>query len=198
MDVVGEGQTEGLAVAGAVTAAVAGGGKAPTRELLLVTPCDDEFQENPRVLAGKLLRKVKSAWPASVILASALHEHSSTAASSAYGADSAAPDASLNKMEGTEGWKRRKVGEEVADTSSDKFLEALLKIKALGLDDVWDKKPLVNGKDVITALSLSKRDTRTGFWMERAVEWQLAHPDCDVPLSCIEWLKMRAASGKET
>ncbi|CAI5474566.1 unnamed protein product [Closterium sp. Yama58-4] len=46
-----------------------------------------------------------------------------------------------------------------------------------GLDGVWDTKPILNGRDVVAALELKKGDPRTGCWMDRVMEWQLASPN---------------------
>ncbi|CAI5492407.1 unnamed protein product [Closterium sp. Naga37s-1] len=72
----------------AATAAAGTGGAAAARCLTLITPPHEEFQDNARVLAGKLLRKVKACWPSAVLLASTLPPVSSAARSEQCGLDS--------------------------------------------------------------------------------------------------------------
>ncbi|CAI5471652.1 unnamed protein product [Closterium sp. Yama58-4] len=139
-----------LATAGAEGAGAAAGGVGGTaRALTLISPPHEEFRGNPRVLAGKLLRKVKGCWPSAVLLASTL-------------------------------------------PASDFYLKVLQAVHAMGLDGVWDVKPILNGRDVVAALELKKGDPRTGYWMDRVMEWQLANPGNGSTEDCTAWLKVQA------
>lgn len=60
-------------------------------------------------------------------------------------------------------------------------------IVAMGLEGVWDLKPLLNGREVISCLGLGKGSRETGVWVDRATEWQLAHPQ-GTPEECRAWL----------
>ncbi|CAI7878303.1 unnamed protein product [Closterium sp. NIES-54] len=186
----------------AATAAAGTGGAAAARCLTLITPPHEEFQDNARVLAGKLLRKVKACWPSAVLLASTLPPVSSATRSEQCGGREGEgvkggreeeEDCKRRRMEG-----REEGGEGVLEKErekcdqSDFYLKVLQAVHALGLDSVWDMKPLLNGRDVVAALELKKGDPRTGYWMDRVMEWQLANPDNGSAEECTAWLKAQA------
>ena len=46
----------------------------------------------------------------------------------------------------------------------------------LGLEGVWELKPLLSGGEVQAALALQKAGPALGAWMDALLTWQLAHP----------------------
>ncbi|CAI6001811.1 unnamed protein product [Closterium sp. NIES-65] len=139
---------------------------------------------------GKLLRKVKGCWPSAVLLASTLPPVSSAARSEQCGREGEGAkgergegereeeDCKRRRMEGKEGGAGEDVGSgRKGCEQSEFYLQVLQAVHAMGLDGVWDTKPILNGRDVVAALELKKGDPRTGYWMDRVMEWQLANPD---------------------
>ncbi|CAK7338091.1 unnamed protein product [Dovyalis caffra] len=53
-----------------------------------------------------------------------------------------------------------------------------------GLEKVWDVKPLVNGKDIMTVLQLKSG----GPLQQKLLAWQLAHPTGTAE-ECLDWMK---------
>ncbi|CAI5946978.1 unnamed protein product [Closterium sp. NIES-64] len=167
-----------LATAGAEGAGAAVGGVGDeARALTLIQPPHEEFRGNPRVLAGKLLRKVKGCWPSAVLLASTLPPVSSAARSEQCGREGEGAkgergegereeeDCKRRRMEGKEGGAGEDVGSgRKGCEQSEFYLQVLQAVHAMGLDGVWDTKPILNGRDVVAALELKKGDPRTGYW----------------------------------
>ncbi|KEH43581.1 putative CCA tRNA nucleotidyltransferase [Medicago truncatula] len=60
-------------------------------------------------------------------------------------------------------------------------------ITKLGLEKVWDVKPLINGKDVMKVLQL-KGGPLVKEWLDKTMAWQLANPSGTAE-KCIEWLE---------
>ncbi|XP_024641537.1 tRNA nucleotidyltransferase cca2, partial [Medicago truncatula] len=60
-------------------------------------------------------------------------------------------------------------------------------IMKLGLEKVWDVKPLINGKDVMKVLQL-KGGPLVKEWLDKTMAWQLANPS-GTSKKCIEWLE---------
>ena len=69
----------------------------------------------------------------------------------------------------------------------DKFLTYIVDHN---LQDVWEMKPIVNGKEIFEHLKMPK-----GPWMTKAVEmvveWQLLHPECTDKEKALENLSAR-------
>ncbi|CAI5946134.1 unnamed protein product [Closterium sp. NIES-65] len=154
---------------------------------------------------GKLLRKVKGCWPSAVLLASTLPPVSSAARSEQCGREGEGAkgergegereeeDCKRRRMEGKEGGAGEDVGSgRKGCEQSEFYLQVLQAVHAMGLDGVWDTKPILNGRDVVAALELKKGDPRTGYWMDRVMEWQLANPDNGSTEECTAWLKTQA------
>ncbi|GJP39925.1 hypothetical protein CLOM_g24246, partial [Closterium sp. NIES-68] len=197
----------GDAAAAAAAAAAAGGG-GETRALTLISAPHEEFQGNARVLAGKLLRKVKACWPSAVLLASTLppisHAASGEQCMGKAEEQRERKEEDRKGEEGEEGCKRRRMegseGGAVEDggcgschhDQSEFYLKVLQAVHVMGLDGVWDTKPILNGRDVVAALALGKGDSRTGYWMDRVMEWQLAHSGNGSIEECMAWLKAQA------
>ena len=66
-------------------------------------------------------------------------------------------------------------------------------LEAMGLDQIWTLRPLLDGKAVITLLSLRK-GPMVGQVMEAQIEWQLQHPQGSVE-ELAEHLKGLVAAG---
>ncbi|PNY03282.1 cca tRNA nucleotidyltransferase mitochondrial-like [Trifolium pratense] len=60
-------------------------------------------------------------------------------------------------------------------------------ITKLGLEKVWEVKPLINGKDIMTVLQL-KGGPLVKEWLDKTMAWQLAYPSGTAE-ECLEWLR---------
>ncbi|CAA0809892.1 Polynucleotide adenylyltransferase family protein [Striga hermonthica] len=58
----------------------------------------------------------------------------------------------------------------------------------MGLEKVWDLKPLVNGKDIMSVLELKTGGPVVKEWQQKLLQWQLAHPSGSAD-ECIEWMR---------
>ncbi|PRQ17230.1 putative CCA tRNA nucleotidyltransferase [Rosa chinensis] len=57
----------------------------------------------------------------------------------------------------------------------------------LGLDKVWDVKPLLDGNAIIKHLQLKSGGPVVSKWQRKVLAWQLAHPSGTAG-ECIEWM----------
>ncbi|KAJ0457702.1 putative CCA tRNA nucleotidyltransferase [Helianthus annuus] len=71
------------------------------------------------------------------------------------------------------------------------FTEVEREILKLGLDKVWEIKPLINGKDIIRLLELGKGGPVVSEWQRKLLQWQLAYPSGSVE-ECIDWMTRQA------
>ncbi|TXG71725.1 hypothetical protein EZV62_000304 [Acer yangbiense] len=62
------------------------------------------------------------------------------------------------------------------DKRRDLFTEVENAIIKLGLEKVWDVKPLVNGKEIMNVLQLKSGGPLVRKWQQKLLDWQLAHP----------------------
>lgn len=114
-----------------------------------------------RVLAGFLLRDIKDLWRLALLVSLLL-----------------CTDDDMNL--GFQVDKKREVYLTIQGTI----------IREMGLDTIWDLKPLVGGSDIVKALQL--RDNRGPIireWQHILLTWQLAYPK-GMPLRQ-EWVKRR-------
>ncbi|KAL8234125.1 hypothetical protein R6Q59_020225 [Mikania micrantha] len=116
-----------------------------------------------RILLGLLLREIKDFWRAALMLSSLMYQK----------------DSSVEVIEGDLETKRRV------------FREVEQEILKLGLDKVWEIKPLINGKDIIRLLELEKGGPVVSEWQRKLVQWQLAYPSGTVD-ECIDWMQTQA------
>ncbi|KAM5574038.1 tRNA nucleotidyltransferase cca2-like [Rosa sericea] len=61
-------------------------------------------------------------------------------------------------------------------------------IDDLGLDRVWDVKPLLSGTDIIRHLDLKSGGPVVSEWKQKVFAWQLAHPS-GTKEECRDWMK---------
>ena len=81
---------------------------------------------------------------------------------------------------------------EWARAHADAARDVLAAAAAFGLEDCWQWKPLLDGKEAMAVLGMKKAGPQLGRVLAAAMDWQLAHPDGSKD-DCIEHLKGRAA-----
>uniref|UniRef100_A0A7I4DW91 Poly A polymerase head domain-containing protein n=1 Tax=Physcomitrium patens TaxID=3218 RepID=A0A7I4DW91_PHYPA len=131
-----------------------------TEMLLVDAPerTDEGFQSEKRVRAGLLLGEIKGMWRLALVLSSVL-------------------SIPLDETSSSHLTER---------TNSCLIVEATL--LRLGLEKVWDKKPLFDGKKVMSLLGLTKGGPQVKEWMTRFHKWELAHPE-GTEEQCLEWFQ---------
>ncbi|KAJ4701094.1 CCA tRNA nucleotidyltransferase [Melia azedarach] len=117
-----------------------------------------------RVLTGFLLREIKDFWRVALLTSTLL-----------YPTDVDHTDDILNKRF-------------ELDSKRDLFQAAEDTITKLGLDKVWDLKPLVNGKEIMNVLQLKSGGPLVREWQQKLLAWQLAHPSGTAE-ECFDWMK---------
>ncbi|KAL3641416.1 hypothetical protein CASFOL_016384 [Castilleja foliolosa] len=70
-------------------------------------------------------------------------------------------------------------------------------ILEMGLDKVWDLKPLVNGKEIINMLQLKTGGPIVREWQQKLLEWQLAHPSGSAE-DCVDWMRQTQSKRART
>ncbi|KAI3464382.1 hypothetical protein Pfo_021045 [Paulownia fortunei] len=117
-----------------------------------------------RILAGLLLREIKESWRAALVLSLLLYPEDI-----GLGESLSSEDTELNK--------RREFYNRVENA-----------ILEMGLEKVWNLKPLVNGKDIMSILQLKSGGPIVREWQQKLLEWQLAHPSGSAE-ECIDWMR---------
>lgn len=117
-----------------------------------------------RVLTGLLLREIKDFWPVALLMATLLYP-----ANVDYTQDL------LNRH--FELQKRKELFDVVYN-----------EIVKLGLENVWEVKPLVNGKEIMTILQLKAGGPLVREWQQKILAWQLAHPS-GTSEECLDWIR---------
>ncbi|XVE60770.1 hypothetical protein DITRI_Ditri05aG0154100 [Diplodiscus trichospermus] len=74
------------------------------------------------------------------------------------------------------------------DKRKDLFVSVESAIVKLGLNKVWDLKPLVNGKDIMNVLQLKVGGPLVREWQQKVVMWQLAHSSGTAE-ECLDWMR---------
>ncbi|KAI5060500.1 hypothetical protein GOP47_0024920 [Adiantum capillus-veneris] len=74
---------------------------------------------------------------------------------------------------------------------ADRCLAAEAAIINLGLENVWELKPLLNGKDIMSELGLEKGGPEIKEWQMQIRKWQLCHMQATVE-ECLEWFRASA------
>ncbi|KAF8104950.1 hypothetical protein N665_0165s0036 [Sinapis alba] len=127
-----------------------------------------------RVLTGFLLRDIKDFWRVA-LLTSLL----------------------LSTVDGTK--EDQEIGN--LDFQLDKLRESYLTIeetiRELGLDNIWNVKPLVNGREIMQIAELSGGSSLIREWQEKLVTWQLAYPNGSAE-ECKDWMRQIKAKRQRT
>ncbi|KAK4413316.1 CCA tRNA nucleotidyltransferase, mitochondrial [Sesamum alatum] len=126
-----------------------------------------------RIFAGLLLREIKEFWRASLVLSLLLYP------------DDVGSSTKLSN-EDTDLKERRELFHRVENT-----------IVEMGLEKVWELKPLVNGKEIMSMLQLKSGGPIVKEWQQKLLEWQLAHPSGSAE-GCIDWMRQSQAKRART
>jgi sugar phosphate isomerase/epimerase len=120
-----------------------------------------------------VLRACKSGWRVALALAAALRApHLVTLLP---GGEEAQPGACAACREEAESSDAQPAG--VAAPAAAAAALASRIADTLGLEGVWELKPLLSGGEVQAALALEKAGPATGVWLDALLTWQLAHPE---------------------
>lgn len=135
---------------------------------LVDSDLEDEYLDIPlasrgRVLSGLLLSKLKDYWRVALLLSTLVYPQ----------ANHADDFQNLNFD---------------LDRARDTFLRVENVITELGLDNIWNAKPLLDGKAIMGALKLDKGGPKITEWQLRVRKWQLAHPDGTAE-ECLDWVE---------
>ncbi|KAG6713589.1 hypothetical protein I3842_05G161000 [Carya illinoinensis] len=117
-----------------------------------------------RVLTGLLLREIKDFWRVALLLSTLLYP---------------------TNVDHTEDFLKQHFQ---LDKRKDLFKAVENAITELGLEKVWDVKPLLNGKGIMSVLELKAGGPLVREWQDRQLAWQLAHPSGAVE-ECLDWMK---------
>lgn len=71
---------------------------------------------------------------------------------------------------------------------ADRCLAAEAALVALGLENIWKVKPLLDGKQIMTELGLDKGCPEIKEWQTQIRKWQLCHLT-GTPEECLEWFR---------
>ncbi|XP_038724411.1 tRNA nucleotidyltransferase cca2-like [Tripterygium wilfordii] len=117
-----------------------------------------------RIPTGFLLREIKDFWRPALMMSTLL-----------YPADIDCTQGLLNKQY-------------EIDKRKDLFKTVENAIVNLGLEKVWEVKPLINGKDIMSVLQLKSGGPLVSEWQRKLLAWQLAHPSGTAE-ECLDWMK---------
>ncbi|XP_071708415.1 tRNA nucleotidyltransferase cca2-like [Rutidosis leptorrhynchoides] len=67
------------------------------------------------------------------------------------------------------------------------FREIEGRILKLGLENLWEVKPLINGGEIMKLLEVENGGLVVGKWQQKVIQWQLAYP-CGNVDECGDWL----------
>jgi len=70
----------------------------------------------------------------------------------------------------------------------EKYIRVERAITDIDLDGVWKLKPVLDGKSIMGVMQVKSGGPLIGKWQQRALKWQLAHPNGTMD-DCIEWMK---------
>ncbi|XP_039835786.1 tRNA nucleotidyltransferase cca2-like isoform X3 [Panicum virgatum] len=129
---------------------------------------EDEYLEIPtdsvkRVCAGLILREIKDFWRLALLVSILSNPEAENAAGI------------LNKQDELH-WRK------------EKYIRVERAITDLDLDGVWKLKPVLDGKSIMGVMQVKSGGPLIGKWQQRALKWQLAHPNGTMD-ECIEWMK---------
>ncbi|RLN30446.1 putative CCA tRNA nucleotidyltransferase 2 [Panicum miliaceum] len=129
---------------------------------------EDEYLEIPtdsvkRVFAGLILREIKDFWRVALLVSILSYPEAENAADI------------LNKQV-------------ELPLRKEKYIRVERAITGLDLDGVWKLKPVLDGKSIMGVMQVKSGGPLIGKWQQRALKWQLAHPNGTMD-ECIEWMK---------
>uniref|UniRef100_A0A3Q7JKG0 Poly A polymerase head domain-containing protein n=2 Tax=Solanum lycopersicum TaxID=4081 RepID=A0A3Q7JKG0_SOLLC len=126
-----------------------------------------------RILTGLLLREIKEFWRVALLLSMLLHP----------------VDVVSSTSFSNENFE--------LDKSSGLFKTVENAVRTLGLEKVWEMKPLVNGKEIMNILEIKSGGPVVREWQQKLLEWQLAHPSGSAE-ECIDWMKQAQSKRART
>lgn len=126
-----------------------------------------------RILTGLLLREIKEFWRVTLLLSMQLHPVDIVSSTSF----------SNENFE--------------LDKSSGLFKTVENAVRTLGLEKVWEMKPLVNGKEIMNILQIKSGGPVVREWQQKLLEWQLAHPSGSAE-ECLDWMKQAQSKRART
>ncbi|CAL4903999.1 unnamed protein product [Urochloa decumbens] len=129
---------------------------------------EDEYLEIPtdsvkRVFAGLILREIKDFWRVALLISVLAYPEAENAVDILIKQD----ELHLRK---------------------EKYTRVERTITDLDLDGVWKLKPVLDGKSIMGVMQVKSGGPLIGKWQQRALKWQLAHPNGTMD-ECIEWMK---------
>nr|POE80472.1 isoform cytoplasmic+nuclear of cca trna nucleotidyltransferase, mitochondrial [Quercus suber] len=125
---------------------------------------DVPYPSKLRVLTGLLLREIKDFWRVTLLLSTLLYP---------------------TEVDCTEDFPKQHFQ---LDKQRDLFEAVESAIAKLGLEKVWDVKPLVNGKDIMSVLQHKAGGPLIRVWQQKLLAWQLAHP-YGTAEECTDWMR---------
>ncbi|OAY23731.1 tRNA nucleotidyltransferase cca2 isoform X1 [Manihot esculenta] len=125
---------------------------------------DVPFSSKLRVLAGFLLRDIKDFWRVALLISTLIYPIN--------------VDSSKDFLE-----KQYQL-----DKRIELFKTVEDAITKLGLEKIWDAKPLVGGKEIMSVLQLKSGGPLVREWQQKLLAWQLAHPTGTAE-ECLDWMK---------
>ncbi|KAL3324167.1 hypothetical protein AABB24_038379, partial [Solanum stoloniferum] len=126
-----------------------------------------------RILTGLLLREIKEFWCVALLLSMQLHPVDIVSSTSFSN-----EDFELDKRSGL-------------------FKTVESAVRTLGLEKVWEMKPLVNGKEIMNILQIKSGGPVVREWQQKLLEWQLAHPSGSAE-ECLDWMKQAQSKRART
>ncbi|MCD7467097.1 hypothetical protein HAX54_004309 [Datura stramonium] len=117
-----------------------------------------------RILTGFLLREIEEFWRVALLLSMQLHPVDIVSSTSFSN-----ENFELDKRSGV-------------------FKTVENAVRTLGLEKVWELKPLVNGKEIMNILQIKSGGPVVREWQQKLLEWQLAHPSGSAE-ECLDWMK---------
>ncbi|KAG9441209.1 hypothetical protein H6P81_017063 [Aristolochia fimbriata] len=115
-----------------------------------------------RIFAGLLLRQIKDFWRVALMLSALLHD---------TGENMETFPCQTAQLE-----QRRQLFRRIENS-----------IAELGLDNIWEMKPLLDGKAIMNVLQLKTGGPLVREWQQRVLKWQLSHP-LGTAEECLDWI----------
>ncbi|CAN4119650.1 unnamed protein product [Withania somnifera] len=126
-----------------------------------------------RILTGILLREIKEFWRVALLLSMQLYPVDIVSSTSFSN-----ENFELDKRGGI-------------------FNTVETAVRTLGLEKVWELKPLVNGKEIMNILQIKNGGPVVREWQQKLLEWQLAHPSGTAE-ECRDWMEQTQSKRART